>query len=53
MLIFEKISITTLEDLFFIGNPLREQIKDRDDYWIENVQKILKSLKKLDGLILI
>lgn len=37
-----------LENLLFIGNPLREKYSDETE-WKAEVVKRLKSLKKLDG----
>ncbi|CAF1116652.1 unnamed protein product [Adineta ricciae] len=45
-------SVDTLEDLVLYGNPIHDEWKKDEDAWIETVHKLLKSLKKLDGLFL-
>ncbi|CAF1581629.1 unnamed protein product [Adineta ricciae] len=45
-------SVDTLEDLVLYGNPIHDEWKKGEDAWLEAVHKLLKSLKKLDGLFL-
>ncbi|CAF1034110.1 unnamed protein product [Adineta steineri] len=45
-------AISTLEDLVFNGNPLHDEWKKDEESWIDTVHKLIKSLRKLDGLFL-
>ncbi|UJR24760.1 hypothetical protein I4U23_006134 [Adineta vaga] len=45
-------TIVTLEDLVLYGNPLHIEWEKGEDAWIETIQKLIKSLKKLDGVFL-
>jgi hypothetical protein len=41
--------LNSLQDLVFTGNPLHDEWKNGEEAWIDTIQKIIKSLTKLDG----
>ncbi|KAK3741832.1 hypothetical protein RRG08_018532 [Elysia crispata] len=45
-------SITTLEDVLLIGNPV-EEAKSEEGVWLTEVKKKVPKLKKLDGIMLV